>query len=201
MRSVKRKISQVIYGKGRGWAFSRTDFSTIGTRASIDVALHTLCEKGEIRRVIRGIYDYPGFSKSLNQQLGPDVDQVAQALARKFKWEIEPSGPAALNTIGLSTQVVGKYLYRSSGPDRTYEIGKVSLVFRNSTTKEIGFKHHESAIIVQALKSLGKERISQEKLNKIRRWLDPSLKLLILKDTNTVSGWIYDSIREICRED
>ena len=37
-----------------------------------------------IRRVIRGIYDYPKFSDLLRQPLSPDIDQVAEALARKF---------------------------------------------------------------------------------------------------------------------
>lgn len=201
MLSTKRKISLRIYGNRRGWAFSQKDFTTIGNRSTIDVALHTLAKEGEIRRVIRGIYDYPRFSKNMNQQLGPDIDQVARALARKFNWSIEPSGPAALNILGLSTQVAGKYSYHSNGPDRSYNIGRIELSFRKTSTKEIGFKYHESAIIVRALKSLGKERISAESIVKIQRWLDISLRSKVLRDTGTVSGWIFDAIRKICRED
>lgn len=201
MLSTKRRISLRIYSNRRGWAFSQKDFAIIGNRSTIDVALHTLAKEGEIRRVIRGIYDYPRFSKNMNQQLGPDIDQVARALARKFNWSIEPSGPAALNILGLSTQVAGKYSYHSSGPDRSYNIGRIELSFRKTSTKEIGFKHHESAIIVRALKSLGKERISAESIVKIRRWLDISLRSKVLRNTGTVSGWIFDAIRKICRED
>jgi len=201
MLSTKRRISLRIYSNRRGWAFSQKDFTTLGNRSTIDVALHTLAKAGEIRRVIRGIYDYPRFSKHLKQQLGPDIDQVARALARKFKWSIEPSGPSALNILSLSTQISGKYSYHSSGPDRSYTIGRTELSFRKSSTKEIGFKCHESAIIVQALKSLGKERISTEKILKIRSWLDKSLRSKVLRDTGTVSGWIFEALRQICRED
>ena len=198
---IKKRIISRIYGKGRGWAFSHKDFATLGTRSTIDWALYDLKHKKTIRVVIRGIFDYPRFSTNLKQELGADIDQVARALARKFNWSIEPSGPAALNILGLSTQVAGKYSYHSSGPDRSYNIGRIELSFRKTSTKEIGFKYHESAIIVRALKSLGKERISAESIVKIQRWLDISLRSKVLRDTGTVSGWIFDAIRKICRED
>lgn len=199
-QSIKKKIISRVYGKGRGWAFSHKDFATLAPRSTIDWALFDLKQKKTIRTVIRGIFDYPRYSTNLNQELGPDIDQVAQALARKFNWRIEPSGPSALNILGLSTQVAGKYSYHSSGPDRSYDIGKTELSFRRIPPKEIGFKYHESAIIVQALKSLGKERISTESIVKIRRWLDISLRTKVLRDTDTVSGWIFDAIRKICSE-
>lgn len=198
---IRKRIISRIYGKGRGWAFSQKDFATLGARSTIDWVFYDLKHKGTIRAVMRGIFDYPRFSTNLNQVMGPDIDQVARALARKFNWSIEPSGPSALNILGLSTQVSGKYSYHSSGPDRFYTIGRTELSFRKSSSKEIGFKYHESAIIVQALKSLGKERISQENIVKIRRWLDKSLRQSVLRDTQTISNWIYDSIRTICRED
>jgi hypothetical protein len=200
MPSIEKRIIGKIYGNGRGWAFSYKDFAIFGVRSTIDWSLYNLNKKRVIRRVIRGIFDYPRFSQNLNRELGPDIDQVARALARKFNWAIEPSGPAALNILGLSTQVPGKYIYRSNGPDRSYTIGKMELSFRNTPTKEIGFDHHESAIIVQALKSLGRERISAEKIARIRDWLDPALRSRVLRDTDTVTGWIYQSIREICWE-
>lgn len=62
---VEHKVISRIYGNGRGWAFSPKDFSDLGTRSSIDVALHRLLSKETIRRVIRGIYDYPQCSDRL----------------------------------------------------------------------------------------------------------------------------------------
>ncbi len=64
-----------------------------------------MAERGVIRRVIRGLYDYPAYSKLLKKSLSPDIDQVAHTLARKFGWPIQISGNAALNLVGLSTQV------------------------------------------------------------------------------------------------
>lgn len=199
-QSVEKNVTAKIYGKGRGWAFSQKDFSRLGSRGAVDVALHRLLEKGTIRRVLRGVYDYPRYSELLQQQMSPNIDQVARALARKFGWRIQPSGPAALNSLGLSTQVPGKFVYLSDGPNRTYETGKTKIQFKNTALKESGFKYHESALIVQALKSLGQDRITNDIIAKIRKWLPAMRRDQVLKDTQTVTGWVYAAIRRICRE-
>ena len=102
-QTVENKAKYRIRGTGGGWAFSPRDFLDLGGRPTVDSALHRLEKRGEIRRGIRGIYDYPRFSKLLDQHLSPDIDQVARALARKFRWRIQPSGATALNFLGLST--------------------------------------------------------------------------------------------------
>lgn len=201
MQSIEKLVISRIYGKKRGWAFGQKDFATLGSRSAIDLALHRLAKKKTIRRVIRGIYDYPRYSNLLKQRMNPDIDQVARALARKFGWEIQPSGAVALNILALSTQVPAKYVYHSSGPNRTYSVGKTKISFRNMPTKESRFKHYESAILVQALKSLGMEGVDLHTISSIRKWLKPHLRPKILQDTRTVTSWIYDNIRKICLAD
>lgn len=200
MQSTENKILSRIYGRGRGWAFFAKDFSTEFGSFNIDKALSELTKQGKIRRICRGIYDYPKYSELLGAELSPDFDQVAQAFARKFNWRIQPSGDTALNLLGLSTQVPGKYVYLSDGPNRSYAIGNYKLEFKKTALKEVGFKHRESGLIVQALKSLGKERITSDMLAKIRKQIEPEKFGKILKDTRTVTGWIYDCIKEICWE-
>jgi len=162
--------------------------------------LHRLHKKGTIRRVLRGLYDYPGFSELLGQELSPDIHQVAQALSRKFGWCIYPSGPAALNLIGLSTQVPGRIVYLSDGPTRSYTVGNTVLTFKNTALKETGFKLVESGLVVQGLKSLGQDGITPQVIARIRDWLNPELRPRIMKDTQTATGWVYDAIRRICGE-
>ena len=200
MQPINNKILSRIYGHGRGWAFFPNEFVGEFDRRQIDNALSDLSAEGKIRRVCRGVYDYPRYSELLKQELSPDFDQVARAFARKFNWRIQPTGDAALNLLGLSTQVPGKYIYLSDGPNHCYAIGSYKLEFKKTALKEIGFKYRESGIVVQALKALGKERISAELLDKIRKEFDSNLYPKILKETKTVTGWVYDCIKEICRE-
>lgn len=200
-QTIETKLSYRIRGNGGGWAFSPKDFLDLGGRPTVDSALHRLTQRGEVRRVVRGIYDYPRFSKLLGQQLSPDVDQVARAIARKFRWRIQPSGATAANLLGLSTQVPARAVYLSDGPDRSYKIGNTTLAFEHTALKEAGFKLKESGLIVQALKSLGSERVTSEVISKIRTWLPVSLRAKVLADTRTATGWVYTAIQQIANGD
>src|SRR5215471_21823261 len=90
--SIDKKTLSRIYGNGRGWAFSQADFADLGARSTIDSALHRREREGIIRRVIRGIYDYPRTSKALGGSTSQNIDQGAHALPRKFAWRIQPDG-------------------------------------------------------------------------------------------------------------
>ena len=78
--------------------------------------------------------------------------------------------------MGLSTQVPGRYVYLSDGPARTYEVAHTELVLENTALKEAGFKLRESALMVQGLRSLGREGITPDIIARIRQWRDPSLR-------------------------
>ena len=200
MQSINNKAISRIYGRGRGWAFSPNDFVADFSRDQIENALSWLCREGKIRRVYRGIYDYPKYSELLQQELSPDFDQVAQAFARKFNWRIQPSGDAALNLLGLSTQVPGRLVYLSDGPNRQYDIGNYTLVFKKSALKDVGFKYRESGLLVQALKALGKERLDEAVIATLRKQLDETACKRMLKDTVTATGWVYEAIKRVCGE-
>ncbi|MHB1528936.1 MAG: DUF6088 family protein [Acidiferrobacteraceae bacterium] len=201
MQSFNNKVISRIYGRGRGWAFSSNDFVEDFSRSQIDYALSELCREGKIRRVCRGIYDYPKFSELLRQDLSPDFDQVAQAFARKFNWRIQPSGNTALNLLGLSTQVPGRLVYLSDGPNRHYDIASYTLEFKKSALKDVGFKYRESGLIVQALKALGQERVDDDVvITTLRKQLDATACKRVLKDAVTATGWVYEAIKRVCGE-
>jgi hypothetical protein len=188
-----------ISGHGRGWAFSSSDLLAKFSRTQADNLLSELLKDGKIRRVSRGVYDYPKYSEFLGQNVTPDIDQVARAYARKFNWRIEILGDSALNLLGVSTQVVAKYIYLNDGANRTYDILGTTLEFKKSTLKNIGFKYKESSLIVQALKALGKERITTDVIKQIQNKIEPKIYEKILKDTKSSTSWIYETIKQICQ--
>lgn len=202
MKSTEDKVLSRIYGNGNGYAFSSSDFIDKLSINNIDKALSTLTKKEKIRRVARGIYDYPKYSELLKKELSPDIEQVARAYARKFNWNIEASGDTALNILGISTQVVGKYTYLSNGPNKIYQLENgTTIEFKKSSLKNIGFKYKESSLIVQALKTLGKDRVDENIINSIRDKIDQSKFKKILSDTKSSTVWIYETIKKICKAD
>jgi hypothetical protein len=200
MQSIDNKLVSRIYGNHRGWVFSKNDFLDIGSDAAIRKVLSRLETKGTIRRILRGVYDYPRISTLLNAPMGPDLDALASALARKSGWRIQPSENTSLNLLGLSTQVPVQSVYLSDGPSKSYEIGNRQLVFKKRSLKESGFKHRESELVVQALKALGRERVDADIRRKLSKKWSPDLWQKILRDTKTAPGWVCDTIRTMANE-
>jgi hypothetical protein len=200
MNSLKNKIVSRIYGNGRGWCFTRRDFLDIASPEAVDVTLHRLNGEGMIARALRGVYYYPKYSKLLNIFLSPDVDQVANAIAGKFNWEIQPTGDTALNILRLSNQVPGRYVYLSTGPSKKYKIGNTDLIFKKTALKNSGFRHKKSSIVFQALKALGEKNVSPHTIDSIRALLTLDERKKILKDTEKTTAWVYEIIKKICKD-
>ena len=56
----------------------------------------------------------------------------------------------------------------------------------------------KTATVIQAIKSLGKENISNEVIQKIRENLTEKERTDLMNESKSVASWIYEVIREIC---
>lgn len=174
--SLERKILHRLRRWGRGCVFSNRDFFALGADSSIAWALYRLKNQGKIRMLHRGLYDYPEFSRALQENLAPDMHSVAQALARKFRWNIQPSGSAALQHFGLSTQVPLRTRYYSDGPNRSYVIEGRTLEFCHIPRKEAALPSPECELYIQAVKELGENSLQPTYLPKLRALLTEALR-------------------------
>ena len=143
----------------------------------------------------------PVFSQLLGEYEAPSPHHVAQALARKFNWSIAPSGATALNLLGLSTQVPAKWSYISDGPYHKFNVGKLELEFKHRSNREISGLSYKSAMVIQALRALGKENVDDTTIKKLQRLLTDHEKQALLQEAQQAVAWIYNLIKKICRED
>ncbi len=120
----------------RGWCFTPKDFLDLGSQSAIWQALSRLEKKGVIRKLIRGVYDYPEKNSFLDGYASPDPDRVARTLARSNSWNIIPDGTTVLNLLGHSTQIPAEWNYLTDGQNRLYELDGVRIVFRKRANKE-----------------------------------------------------------------
>src|SRR5213595_832658 len=135
-QSVDSRILDVIYGRGRGSVFVPADFLDLGSRQAVDIALHRLAQKGTIRRLARGVYDFPKEHPVLGL-LSPSADAVAKALAGRDRTRLQPSGAYAANILGLSEQVPAKTVFLTDGPSRTVKIGPTTIQLRRTTPRNM----------------------------------------------------------------
>jgi hypothetical protein len=176
---------------GAGKAFSAKDFLDIASRGTIDMALASLTRSGAIRRVRRGLYDRPKVNPALGGTLSPDIDEAARAIARRQRWKIVPEGAWAANLLGLSTQVPSKIIYLTDGPNNEVPIGRRSIHFKHARPKALIGLEGKLALVVQALRHFGKERVGPREIETLRAVLSLAEKRRLVKD------WIYEVTKKI----
>lgn len=192
-----KQIGNRIRSLPEGSVFITSDFLDLADTPTINKALSRLSSEGAIRRIVRGVYDRPSFSGLLLEHAAPDINQAAKAIARNFGWTIVPCGDTALNLLGLSTQVPSVWQYVSDGPYREYTIGNRVLNFKHGANKDVSGLSDKFALIVQALKALGKNNIDDPTLEKLASVLDPEERQSFMKDTQHRTAWINRVAKEL----
>src|ERR1043166_9611317 len=134
--SVPDRIMNRARAGGRGCVFTPHDFLDVAGRAAVDQALSRLVKGGKLRRLTRGLYDFPKVHLKLGA-LSPAPDDVAQALARETGSRVQIAGARAANALGLSAQVPAKSIYLTDGPSRRVVLGKRVVDLRHASPKHL----------------------------------------------------------------
>ena len=192
------QILSRIESMAKGEVFIISDFSDLADVATVRKALSRLEEDGKIRRIMRGVYENPKFNDFLGEYVKPHPDKIAKALARNYGWTIVPCGDTALNMLGLSTQGPAVWLYVSDGNYREYTCGNFVIQFKRTTNKEISKISFKTALVIQAIKALGKDKITGDVIEKIRSLTTDKEKEQMFVEAKYATAWIYDVIKEIC---
>ena len=200
MQTKHDQILARIERLGPGKAFLAKDFLDIASRTMIDVTLASLAQSGKIRRVRRGLYDMPKVNPALGGKLSPDIDEAAGAIARRQRWKIVPEGAWAANLLRLSTQVPAKIIYLTDGPNHEVLIGRRTIHFKHARPKAMAGLEGKFALVVQALRHLGKEGVEPSEIATLRAALSPSEKRRLVKDTRFGVDWIYEAAKRIAKE-
>lgn len=194
-------IRERVLSAEDGTVFAASDFADIADTNTIRQSLYRLVNDGTLRRILRGVFEKPKYSKLLDEYVAVDPDAVAKALARSYHWTIAPCGNTALNLLGLSTQVTAVWSYISDGPYKTYEWNSTKLEFKHRTNKEITGLSYTTSLVIQALKTLGKNNVTPDVIQTLMERLSDSEKQACLKEATESTDWVYDTIRKICGGD
>lgn len=195
--SIKLVLNKIM-NSGQESVFVAADFLDIGDYNTVRQALLRLEKNGKIQKVMRGVYYHPQYSELIEEYEAPAPHQVALALARKFNWTIAPSGETALNQLGLSTQVPACWSYISDGPYHQFQVGNIKLEFKHRNNREISGMSYKTAMVIQALKTLGKGNIGENHIKILQRQLTDEDREKLLQEAQQSTMWVYDIIKKIC---
>lgn len=198
--NIEKSIAKRIKGGSRGSVYTPNHFSDLGPRTAIDKALSRLAKSGDIRRISRGVYDYPITDPFLGE-LSPTIEAITKALTHRDRNRLQPSGAYALNLLGLSEQVPAKIVFLTEGESRKLKIGPIHIELRRTTPKNMAAAGRLSGLVIQAFRALGKDHVTKERIAKLKASLPLKERTALLKDIALAPAWMHSIFRELAEED
>ena len=79
-----------------------------------------------------------------------------------------------------------------------FTIGNIEIDFKHRSNKEISGMSYKTALVIQALKALGKDNIDESVITKLKKQLSSEEKDNLIKEARQTTAWVYSVIRKIC---
>jgi len=156
--------------------------------------LSELTNEGVLTKIAQGIYAKPRRSRF--GIVLPTVDKVVQAIATRDNAQVLPSGMTALNILGLSTQVPMNYTYLTTGSERTVKLANCQVTLKRGVPKNFCYETRLIALLVQALRSLKQENVTDNELQTINSLIlkEPN-KESLMRDVDLMPAWMKRIIK------
>ena len=172
-------------------AFVPSDFFDIADSARVGICLRRLTKSGVIMRVMRGVYAKP-------YKYRPNVEMVAQAIARNYGWTIAPCGDAALYLSKMTNKSPDEWTFVSDGTYQSYDANGVKLVFKHAGVKnELNGVSDRTALYIQALRAIGKNNITNDTINDMAAKVAYGDIPKLSNGTQRVTAWIKTRLDEV----
>ncbi len=189
-----RQIKNMIVSSSGDSVFVLSDFASVAGADTVRKSVQRLKEEGLVKPLLRGVYVRVFNGKAVE----PRPDAVANAIARNNGWTIVPKGDGALNLLGLTKFAPRKWAYASDGLYRKYSYGDVTVEFKKTTSRILSDISYKTALVIQALKSLGKGKVKTSEIEAIKDGLSADERKTLLSEAKCASSWIYEIIKKIC---
>jgi Family of unknown function (DUF6088) len=202
VKSIADRIVSQVRVRGRGkWVFTTKDFLDLGSRAAIDRALSRLVLAGKLRRIGRGLYDFPRQSKILQGAAPASLDATVQAISRRDQIRVMPNGIVFANDLGLTNAVPAKPSYISSGRTKTVLVGNRKVYLQHFSQKVIAWADRPGGQFVAAVLWLDKAIASApDMIDLMRVKLADDVKQDLLQDLDLLPVWMASIAKKVCND-
>ncbi len=196
--STEIQILNRIKKAGRGVLFFTESFIAYGNTETVKKALQRLTNAGELERVAAGMYVRPA-TDSIIGKVTPGIEDIAKAIAKRDKARIVPTGIYALNRLGLSTQVPMNVIYLTDGAARKIKIGNRTVTFKKATPKNVAAVGEISGLAIQALRTIGKDKVTEDEIKKIQELLKKEKPTRLEHDMRLAPAWIREIMKPVLK--
>ena len=189
MERMAESIMNVATTLPEGVPLAAKGLLHLGSRAAVDQTLSRLAARGELIRAGRGIYMRPVQTRFGPRS--PSAEQAIEALAVQRGETIVPSGAAAANALGLTTQVPVK-----SGRSRVLNLGRQAVELRHAPRWQLALGSKTSGQAVRALAWLGPDE-APKALQILRSKLTETAKTELMSAAPQFPTWLARLVGEM----
>ena len=184
-------MRRVILHQPRGEPFPTTRLLKLGPRAAVDQAVSRLVREGVILRVRRGIFVRPRQSRLVGV-VPANAEAVVRAIAESTGEVIAPHGAIAAHSLGLTSQVPLRAVYRTSGRSRDVKINRSVVSLRHVSQRQLAMANTPAGTALAALRYLGKDVVTPRTLQQVRARIGNQQFRALRSATGAMPSWLID---------
>ena len=194
LESTESQVLEKVSRSARGTIFFADNFINIANAKTVAKSLERLVQSGKLYRVATGMYVRPVDDEIIGTIL-PSIEEIAAAIAKRDKSRTVPTGSYALYKLGLTTQVPLNVVYYTDASPRKIKIGQQTITFKKASARNLAAIGDISKLVIQALRTIGKDKVTSEDLRIIRERLKDEKPYHLQHDLKVAPEWIRQLLR------
>lgn len=188
-------LKERIIRKKDGCFVFRDSFSEMNDE-SVGNVCSELVKENVLIRLSQGVYYKP-----VRTRLGivyPTIEETICAIAKRDQAKIIPTGNTAMHQLGLTIQVPMNYEFLTNGAARTLNIDNREITLKHGVANNFAFRNVLLSTIHQAMRAIGKDRVSEEQRGQLSKLLHGVEKnRVLIHDLKLLTAWELKIIKEI----
>jgi hypothetical protein len=191
MNTLTNQVLRYVESQPEGASLTAKGLLHLANRAAVDQTLSRLAKRGEVMRLGRGVYVRP--IKTKYGMRSPLQEKAIEQFAAARGETIVPSGAAAANALGLTTQVPIRAVYLTSGRSRQLSLGKQVIELKHAKSWQLVRANERVGQAVRALEWLG-PREAGRALTTLQERLEPAEFEELQALRPILPGWLAERI-------
>lgn len=202
MPDLKSQIASMVTAAPPGSVWTPADFAALGSRDAVDKALQRLALAGELRRIDRGLYDWPMVNRLTKRPTTPDYRAVLDAIARRDQLRMLVDGMTAANDLGMTDAVPARVTIHTDARRRSIQLDNLVIEFKQTAPSRLYWAGRPAMRVVQALHWL-KDTLGSDR-DRILQRLDkilaepvhgPAIRQDLIEGFAVLPAWMRELLR------
>jgi hypothetical protein len=198
LHPIDKKVLRQLWSTNNPLPITAKALGDLGRPAAVRQALSRLTKAGKLKRIRRGFYERPRAHPLIGETPSSSMDVAKVILeARNAPWQV--SGAYAANLLGLSEQVPGQLVIKTTANVPPVNVGKTQIKFQRVAPSSLIGAGSTAGTVIQAVRHLGPNGLEPAQAERLRTTLKPSTKRELQRLAPLLPQWMQPVMREISK--